>query len=135
MIGYGYSIWLIPDDWKRIKEDFNMDFIPHVTIATNLPYLPYGILDNKTTFTVKNFKKGKIFPRMYQVDPLYAFGYPCEIVGLYPDFEPHMTLFYSPNEIKELDTFSWIKTPPLELKCKLHIANTNYINPTQWHSY
>lgn len=134
MIGYGYSIWLIPNDWKKIKEYFNMDFVPHITVATNLPYLPYGILDNKTTFTVKNFKKGEIFPRMYQVDPLHAFGYPCEIVGLYPTFKPHMSLFYSPNKIKELDTFSWIKTPPTDMKCKLYIANTNSINPTQWHA-
>jgi len=134
MKGYGYSIWLVPDNWKEIRKEFNMDFIPHVTIATNLPYLPYGILNEKT-YKVKNFSKGEIMPRMYDVDPLNAFGYYCDIVGLYLSHKPHMTLFYAPNGINYLDTFSTIKQPPSEFYGKLRIANTNFDNPIQWDVY
>ena len=38
MKGYGYSIWLVPDNWRHIKKEFDMDFTPHITVATNLPY-------------------------------------------------------------------------------------------------
>ena len=132
MLGYGYSIWLVPYEWKKIKEEFNMDFIPHITIATNLPFLPTGIL-SKERFKVKNFKKGQIFPKMYDVDPFHAFGYTCEIEYLYPLHTPHMTLFYAPNPISELDTFSWIKQPPPEeLECYLYLADTTSENPIQW---
>ena len=134
MKGYGYSIWLVPDNWKEIKKEFNMDFIPHITIATNLPYLPYGILNDRT-YKVNKFSKGQVFPKMYSVDPLNAFGYYCEIDGLYLDHQPHMTLFYAPNAINFLDTFSIIKQPPKEFYGKLKIANTNFDNPTQWNFY
>jgi hypothetical protein len=136
MLGYGYSIWLVPYEWKKIKEEFNMDFTPHITIATNLPYLPYGILDSKKTFKVKNFRKGEVFSKMYDVDPLNAFGYSCEIEGLYTAHTPHMTLFYAPNKINELDTYSWVKSPPRGyLECSLRIANTTQSNPVQWVVY
>ena len=134
MKGYGYSIWLVPDNWKEIKKEFNMEFIPHVTLATNLPYLPYGILNEKT-YKVTNFSKGEIIPKMYNVDPLNAFGYYCDIVGLYPSHKPHMTLFYAPNAINYLDTYSTIKQPPTEFYGKLRIANTNFDNPIQWDVY
>jgi hypothetical protein len=135
MKGYGYSIWLVPTNWKYIKKEFNMDFTPHVTVATNLPYLPYGILNNKN-YQVKNFSKGVILPKMYNFDPLNSFGYPCEIDGLYLSHKPHMSLFYAPNKINELDTYSRIKAPPsYPIECQLRIADTTSINPIQWTVY
>ena len=132
MKGYGYSIWLVPDNWRHIKKEFSMDFIPHITIATNLPYLPYGILDNKKSYKVKNFENGTVFPKMYKVDPLNAYGYYCEIEEMYLNHKPHMTLFYAPNPITYLDTFSIVKAPPKEMNCTLAIADTNSTNPSQW---
>jgi len=133
MLGYGYSLWLVPYNWKEIQKEFNIDFILHITISTNLPYIPLGVINSGKRFIVKNFKKGEIFPKMYEVDPLNGFGYPCEIEGLYPLHTPHMTLFYASNKITDLDTYSWIKTPPpKQLECTLHLADTTSHNPLQW---
>ena len=139
--GYGYSIWLLPKNWRQLKKDLQLEFIPHVTVATNLPYLPYGILDETKIFTVKKFERGTVFPKMYRTDPMHGFGHYCEIEGpppqLLTEHRPHFTLFYSPNPIEYLDTVSWHGLSPVsgELKCTLVIANTNSLNPRQWTLY
>jgi hypothetical protein len=131
MPGYGYSLWLIPLNWKYIQREFSIDFIPHITIASNLPYIPPNILDNKI-YTVTNFQKGQILSGSYPVDPLYGFGYPCKISQIYTTHNPHMTLFYSSNEILEIDTFSKFKEPPPDLQCRIYLVNTNFLNPLEW---
>ena len=132
MNDYRYSIWLVPHKWKEIQKEFNIDFIPHITLATNLPYLPYGILDKRPVI-VKNFKKGQVFSKRNDADRLYSFGYPCDIDGIYPSHIPHLTLFYSPNPISDLDTYSWIKTQPTgHINCYMKIADTTSPNPINW---
>jgi hypothetical protein len=129
--GYGYSIWLVPSNWRNIKKDFSIDFLPHITVATNLPYISSKTL-SKESFLVNNFSVGKVFSKMYKYEPLYAFGYECYIEDLYTSHMPHMTLFYSPNEIKYLDTFSKFKSPPQSLTCNLFVADTRSLNPSEW---
>lgn len=131
MQGYGYSIWLVPINWRHIQQEFSIDFIPHITIATNLNYIPSNIFNDKT-YIVNNFQEGEVFPKTYEVDPLYGFGYYCKIPGIYTIHKPHMTLYYSSNEILQIDTFSKFKKPPHELQCKLYVANTNFLNPLEW---
>jgi hypothetical protein len=131
MSGYGYSVWLVPNNWKYIQREFSIDFIPHITIATNLKFMSPRILTNKI-FKVYNFSKGTVFPRLYNKDPLHAFGYNCVIEDLFTTHKPHMSLFYSPNEITYIDTFSKLKQPPTTLDCKLYFADTNSLNPCEW---
>jgi hypothetical protein len=130
--GYGYSIWLIPENWKQFRKEFTLDFIPHITVATNLSFVSSQILNKDKFFKVNNFSNGQIFPKMYKNDPLNGFGYNCTIEGLYTQHQPHLTLYYSPNEIKYLDTFSKLKSPPTQLICRLFIADTRSINPSEW---
>ena len=33
-MGYKYSLWLIPNNWKYIKSYYKIDHIPHITIKT-----------------------------------------------------------------------------------------------------
>ena len=62
MQGYGYSIWLVPINWRHIQQEFSIDFIPHITIATNLNYIPPNIFNDKT-YIINNFKKEKYFQK------------------------------------------------------------------------
>ena len=36
LMGYKYSIWLIPNNWKYIQSYYKTEHIPHVTIKTLL---------------------------------------------------------------------------------------------------
>ena len=133
--GYGFSIWLVPYNWRHIKKEFTLDFIPHITLSTNhrtIPEIP--ILEN---IKVGNFTKGKIFKQIYAIDPLEAYGYDCEIlsdIGINIKHVPHMTLFYGGKITDEnMDYFSLIKKPPKSILCFCTLANTISLNPASWH--
>lgn len=126
MTSYKFSIWLIPENWKKIKEMYKMEHIPHITVATNIESeLPYEILNNKN-YKVSKFSKVTNFEKMYKHDPLNGYGFYCEINDIKTTHKPHMTLFYN----KELDNEN-IEIP-LELECKLYMANTQSIDWKLW---
>jgi hypothetical protein len=131
MQGYGYSIWLIPINWREIKREYSLDFIPHITIQTNMPFIFSGLL-TKDSFFVDNFSSGEILPKSYPQDPLHAYGYNCSIKGIFLLHQTHMTLYYSPNPIKYVDTFSKLKLPPKSLECTLYAIDTRSLNPSKW---
>ena len=131
MQGYGYSIWLVPLNWRQIKQEYNLDFIPHITIQTHMPYV-FSRLLSKETLIVDNFSRGQIFSKTYSTDPLYAYGYSCKIQHIFLMHEPHMTLYYSSNPIKYIDTFSKLKLPPQTLECSLYAVDTRSLNPSKW---
>ena len=129
--GYGFSIWLVPYNWRQLKKEFNLDFIPHITLSTN----HYAIPDVPDLHNVKafNFKKGEIFRKIYQNDPLEGYGYYCELSGVFTNHTPHMTLFYGSKISDEnMDFYSLIKTPPDILYCFATLADTTSLNPSTW---
>jgi hypothetical protein len=124
MNGYGYSIWLIPNNWKEVKLSYNMNHIPHITVANNLQFIDSVVL-NKNDYTVENFSNVQQFPQMYLNDPLSASGFYCEIKGISTIHKPHLSLVYN-KYITE------IYAPPEKLMCKLYVADTRSINPSEW---
>ena len=131
MTGYGYSIWLVPLQWRQIKREYNLDFIPHITLLTNINFVSSKIL-SKEIFTARNFQKGEVFSKVYDYDPMYSFGYSCDIEPFFTFHRPHMSIFYSSNKIAYLDTIMSMKMPPQDMQCKLYLADTRSLNPCQW---
>ena len=126
-----YSIWLVPLDWKKIKQEFSLDFIPHITLSTNMDYISPNVLSDRI-YTVKNFEQGQVYTNIDGTKYQYAYGYPCEIEGIDTLDNMYMTLYYASNRMDFLDMFSIMKTPPKDFKCKLYIADTTYLNPVSW---
>ena len=129
MKGYGYSIWIVPDNYDAIKREYKMNHIPHITIATNyetsgdarrasLKYKPIA------TFT---FLPGyHHFPNMYEQDILEACGFYCVIHDIVTRHRPHMSIYYD-NVIHDLNP------PAGTLSGSIHIADTTSLKESQWH--
>ena len=124
MQGYGYSLWLVPVNWKEIKEKYAMNHIPHITVCTNMEKIDSKILTDEI-FIVKDFSNLKTFPKMYQNDPLNASGFYCKINGLRTAHTPHMTIAYNYN-------YSITHTSPDSLSCLLFFADTRSLNCEEW---
>ena len=124
MQGYGYSLWLVPVNWKEIKEKYAMNHIPHITVCTNMEKIDSKILTDEI-FIVNNFSNLKKFPKMYQNDPLNASGFYCKIHGLRTTHTPHMTLAYDHN-------YNITHSPPDSFSCLLFFADTRTLDYTKW---
>lgn len=122
--GYGYSLWLVPLNWKNVAESYNMKHIPHITVQTNMNYIDPIVLSNDT-FTACDFSNLKTFPKMYGNDPLNGSGFYCKVKDLEINHQPHMTVMYSHNIVHDY-------VPPANLECKLYIADTQTLDASQW---
>ena len=124
MEGYGYSLWLVPVNWKEIKETYNMLHIPHITICTNMEKIDCNVL-SRNLFRVHSFSNMTQFPKMYANDPLDGVGFYCAIDNIATNHKPHMTLRYN----EQIHT---IYIPPEFLTCSVHIADTRSLNCEEW---
>jgi hypothetical protein len=124
MQGYGFSLWLVPANWREIKEQYGMNHIPHITVCTNMENIDSKILTDEI-FMVKDFSNLKKFPKMYTNDPLIAMGFYCKINDLWTNHTPHMTLIYDHNHIIQFN-------PPDTLSCSLFFADTRSSNCEDW---
>lgn len=123
MQGYGFSTWIVPDNWKSIQVRYSMKHIPHITVRTNLTE---PSTDNVGKRLHIKFVKGCFtFPKQYEVDPLDAYGFYCTVKHIEIDHIPHMSLFYNePLRVYE---------PPMEtLQGTIHIADTRSLDPSKW---
>ena len=128
MLGYGWSIWYVPDDWKKIMTKYGMTHIPHLTIQTN-------ILEKPTTFGASFYLKSIRFnspviefESQYDNDPLSAKGWLCEIPTWwnYPH-KPHVTWKYNADDRCPRDN-------PIQFDdLKLVIADTRSFDPSTWY--
>ena len=134
MEGYGYSLWLVPLNYARIKETYNIIHIPHVTMFTNLKNTEMSRMITNDKFVLKNFSKVASFPSMYSHEPLSGNGFYCDVYDKHNklvelDHKSHMTLFYN----AKLNTKQWCFIPPSEdVECRLYMADTRSINPAEW---
>lgn len=131
-MGYKYSIWLIPNNWKDIMKFYNTKHIPHVTIKTLLS-------KNEAFFEVNKYKKKYLINfenNIYNFDKISyhndtdkdfpACGIFCKITNLKLEHIPHMTLYYHFNK-------SVILTKePKSCIANVCIVNTNSDNPEKW---
>ncbi len=131
-MGYKYSIWLIPNNWKYIQSYYKTEHMPHVTIKTLLTHnealnefymlkshymIKYQ--DNVYDFNDIKYKEKKD-------DELEACGFLCNIQNLELLHKPHMTLYYHYNN-------SIIKMKaPSDTLGKVFIVNTVSDNPKKW---
>jgi hypothetical protein len=125
MVGYGYSLWLVPQNWRDIKRIYSMKHIPHITVCTNMDRTDPVIL-SISSFKVHTFSYLKKFPKMYKNDPLDASGFYCKIEGICTNHTPHMSVSYSHDDLENL-------APPDSLECQLHFANTQSDKPHEWY--
>ena len=131
-MGYKYSIWLIPNNWKYIKDFYKTDHIPHITIKT--------LMSGDEVFKeIKNYKNHYMISYdnnvhdfneiSYQKDrdaELPASGFFCKIHNLKLEHQPHMTLYYHYH-----DSILHMKAP---VSClgKVYIVNTISDDPVKW---
>lgn len=123
MLGYGYSVWVIPDNYEIIKKKYKMKHIPHVTISTNHVVPP--TLKDIRPIKIKLHDEFVNFPKMYENDPLKASGFYCEID--YPTkHRPHMTVYYEHLENCKIE-------PPKEkLEGIMYVVDTTSCDATKW---
>lgn len=121
---YGYSIWLIPDDYEYIKKTYKMKHIPHITFSTNHRE-PQKVLDNKS-YLIKLKGKFLNFPKMYAIDPLNACGFYCD-TDMKTTHDPHMSIFYDFVDDIDLEPLNKI------FSGKLYSVDTTSNNPSNWH--
>jgi len=136
-MGYKYSIWLIPNNWEYIKQNYKTEHIPHITIKT--------LMTAKEVFQeVKKFKKHYMISYeenvydfneiSYHKDEdkdkeLPACGFFCKIKNLKLEHEPHMTLYYHYHNLV------LHMKPPVSCLGKVYVVNTISDDPKKWQIY
>ena len=138
-LGYGFSIWLVPDCIPKVIEKLVKTYnvkphIPHITVETNLWTLEsakdlMGKLKGTSQVYV-NLSSPVNFPKMYKWDPIpKAWGFPVELLNFpYKDFEYHMTIGYGHYLPKELNL-----TEKVVMKCSLYLFDTRSDYPWEWY--
>ena len=132
-MGYKYSIWLIPNNWKYIQSYYKTEHIPHVTIKTLLTsreaFNEYDKLKShymiKYQDNVYDFNDIKYDGK--EGDELEACGFFCKIEGLELEHKPHMTLYYHyHNSVLKMRS-------PTETLGKVCLVNTISDDPKKWY--
>jgi hypothetical protein len=137
-MSYGYSLWLIFKNKpifmvsNMIKIHNKLPHIPHITLKTNLSSIP-------TEKTIKCLPKTMrfsihetpiIFTSQYENDPLYSWGFSCDISQEYKiSHTPHLTIGYGKNPF---ETIPDIRIIPFKSEGKVVVADTTSINPWEW---
>ena len=95
MQGYGYSVWAVPKNYKKIRSVYGMKHIPHITLSTN--HIEPPEISDFPKEVVVSFEDKNMYriPSMYEYEPLNlsAAGFYCKVNG-YNNPLLHMTLFY-----------------------------------------
>lgn len=132
-MGYKYSIWLIPNNWKYIQSYYKTEHIPHVTIKTLLTqkdaFKEYDMLKSHYLIKYQNnvYDFNDIKYDGKEGDELEACGFLCKIDGLELEHKPHMTLYYHYHNI-----VLKMKAPTESLG-KVCIVNTVSDDPKKWY--
>lgn len=145
-MGYGYSVWYVPENYKELQELYKIPHIPHITLETNLCLRDaYHIYHNASPDIVIRFQDKYVkFPSFYDNDPMISYGWFVDVVKMTRrklNWVPHMTLRYLPrtsinnNNYKDKCILSENLFPPSnEIKCKVIIADTRSNLPIEWHT-
>jgi hypothetical protein len=135
MTSYGYSVWAIMIPPQNISDLLarynNFPHIPHITVKTNLTLEDAEdfLLECKSwedTATISG--KAYVLPNFYDHDPLKGWGFPAQLTNTKTEHTQHLTVMYSPTEIKSCPNVYVDEFLPV----KLRIANTTSENPREW---
>ena len=146
-MGYGYSVWYVPENYIELQDIYNIPHIPHVTLETNLCLRDaYHIYHNASKDIIIRLQDKYVkFPSFYEHDPMVSYGWFIDVVRMTRrklNWVPHMTLRYIPrtsksnkNNYQDKPILSENLSPPSnEIKCKLFIADTRSYMPIEWHT-
>jgi hypothetical protein len=136
-MGYGYSVWYVPTNYKTIQSRYGMAHIPHITVATNFPNANSAFVRyNKLPKTTRAFIKRECveFPSMYADNPLKAIGWYGEMPDVPTAHPPHMTLrYFDPTQAIPTKTEYCNAAPSNRaLVCFKTVADTTSSNPADW---
>lgn len=131
-MGYKYSLWLIPNNWKYIKSYYKTDHIPHITIKTLMTqsqaFKEYDNLKSHYEIKYENnvYDFNDIQYHEKKEDEIEGCGFYCNVKGLQLDHKPHMTLYYHyHNSVLKMKA-------PTETLGKVYIVNTVSDDPKKW---
>lgn len=131
--GFGYSVWAVPVEYRKIKELYGMKHIPHVTISTNHPKPVNPMEYGRKCMVVFPPRKSLIrLPKMYQHDPLedkVCAGFYCSIPHIKEDIMTHLTMSYDFNE-----NYGDYKAPE-NFEAIIYRADTTSLDPEEWTFY
>lgn len=130
MQGYGYSLWLVPDEWRKLKLRYGMRHIPHVTVKTNMSEVPNVVWGR---YRVGGFSRAGHFPSQYAHDPLTAAGFWCKSLDVPVRHRAHLTVAYGADgERPVIPLSAHVRPLTGELWCTLRAADTRSLDPSQW---
>ena len=133
-MGYFWSIWYVPNEYRDFQYRYDMKHIPHITAITNLKERPsqkdlskWPPIIDFLTFTSELYK----MTQSYENDPLFGSGWNCTTVPkLDVKHNLHLTHKYYENADYELDNFS---KPPQIIGMKRVVADTRDDDPSKWY--
>lgn len=139
-MGYSWSLWLVPFQYKKLQKEYEIAHIPHITLHTRQTLeqcLDLFMSDGDyPPITVSFENPVYIFPTMYGEDDeesMKALGwYTVPSVLDHLEHAPHMTLRYFKGSP---DPKYYEASPPPALPCFLTIADTTRSNPSEWKLY
>ena len=131
-MGYGYSIWVVPNNYISMMTRYNIRHIPHVTLRTNKTLEECREIYIEETHDICLLYPSVTFPSMYTNDPLRAVGYYANIPIL-TEHVPHMTFEYFPKSADiPQPTFKEFEEFNTTISCFTSISDTTNLDPSLW---
>ena len=129
--GYGYSIWVVPNNYVSMMTRYNIRHIPHVTLRTNKTLEECRDIFVEDTCDVRILYPSVVFPSMYTNDPLKAVGYYVNI-PITTELVPHMTFEYFNKTDTIRQTYTEFKDFHTTISCFTSISDTTNPDPSLW---
>lgn len=136
MKGYGYSVWLIPRNAKRLVQlldlvlGWTIPHTPHITVKTNFNNLAeaqrYARTLLKLTYRYEISGPLSVSENQHEHDPLAAWVFPASIDGLEIE-NSHLSVLYMKKGIEcPIHEFMFSGIGDIA------VVNTESLNPKYW---
>lgn len=121
---YGFSLWIVPDNWKYIKRVYNMTHMPHITVKTNITEVPN--VGHHTRYYIKFKRPHYKIDNCYEHVPLPTYGFYCSVTKLKLQHYAHLSTHYSDGHVPLPSTH------PPDGWGTLIVADTCDTDPSKW---
>ena len=130
--GYGYSIWVVPNNYMSMMTRYNIRHIPHITLRTNKTLEECREIYVRQTHDIRILYPRVVFPSMYANDPLRAVGYFANI-PIPTEHVPHMTFeYFKKTSDTHQPTFKEFEEFNTTIQCFTSISDTTNSDPSLW---
>lgn len=150
--GYGYSVWYVPTkplQLTHIKQRYQLQHIPHVTVATNMNFSEAAMMMQRMPQRVMFQANDPLtyFPSLYGTNTLHGFGFYGSLWDISDDtfatvelkWQPRIALQYFNDPHHHGDKHMCSDVLPVlqfalryPVECEKCIANTLSFDPTEW---